>query len=150
MEIGVWLTPFGDGDLHIINTKWGSSDWSIEYADGKRYELKNEFQTGNSDLIVTVFHIDTESVFEIIFDDVGAYRLLDEHGLTELWESGKVKSNCFKVKEHGWSQESPLSFFMHSKDGWSYLISTEDECVEVVSTSEPQIVLKQKVTATYV
>jgi len=84
MEIDVWTTPFGEGDLFIINTKWGASERSIEYASGKRYEFKNEFQSGSADLIVTVFHTNSESVFEITFDNVGGYRLLDEHGLTEL------------------------------------------------------------------
>ncbi|WP_409425120.1 MULTISPECIES: hypothetical protein [unclassified Pseudoalteromonas] len=149
MEIDDWTTPFGKGDLFIINTKWGASERSIEYANGKRYEFKNEFQSGSADLIVTVFHTDSEIVFEITFDNVGGYRLLDEHGLTELWESGEINNNCFKVRDHGWSKESPLSFFMHTNDGWSYLISTADECAEVISTKEPKIVFKQKVTATY-
>ena len=145
MEIKNWETPFGSGELHIVSTHWGTRDWYVEYPDKKRYEIDNSFHSKDTELTITIFHVDTESVFEVTFDYIGAYRLLDEHGLMELWESGKVNSNCFMVKDHAWSKESVLSFFQCTTDGWSYLIASGNECIEVLSLSEPKINFVKKI-----
>jgi hypothetical protein len=147
LEITDWITPFNSGDLCIINIRWGEPDWFVEYpSKRKRYEIKNNFNSDENGLTITVFHLDTESVYEILFGDAGAFRMLDEHGLTEIWTSGKKPRgiNCFKVRNHGWSKESPLSFFMKSKDGWSYLVATDFECIEIIAKEPPKIIFKEK------
>ncbi len=38
----------------------------------------------------------------------------------------------FKVRNHGWTEESPLSFVHGRVGGWSYVIATDDQCVEML------------------
>lgn len=137
MEIQSWETPIGNGDIFIINLVWGCRDWYVEYPDGLRYEVSTPGLTAD-DLKVQIFHSKTETLYEMYCESPGAYRMLDEHGLMEIWSSDKILPNTFKVSSHGWSNESPLSFFHHSKDGWSYIIATDGECLEVVTRLEPQ------------
>jgi len=74
------------------------------------------------------------------FDDVSGFRVLDEHGLDELWNASKSTprpvSTTFKVKGHLWQTESELSWIMKSCE-FSYMIATNWDCLEVITNSEP-------------
>lgn len=97
-------------------------------------------------MVVRVFSVKLEAVYQIHFYDVGAFRVLDEHGLQEMIEALRENDSfpTFRARHHGWSLESPLSFHMGTEEGWSYVIMTGWDCVEVLSQSEPQIVLESK------
>jgi len=69
--------------------------------------------------------------------------MLDEHGLLELWEKRdeqKIKlKSTFKVRNHLWAKESPLTLFHGNSDEWSHIVSTDNECLEVVCEKSPSI-----------
>lgn len=78
------------------------------------------------------------SVYRVAFDNVSAFRVLDEHGLLELWQGQRPARTAFRVRNHAWTRESPVTFL--GSDGWSFVVATDDTCIEIVSASEPEIV----------
>ncbi|ABV38301.1 hypothetical protein Ssed_3697 [Shewanella sediminis HAW-EB3] len=143
MIFDTWDTPFNEGELFLVNATWGGDEWSVSYPDGKTYRLP--MPTGSKEILtLTLFHLETEAIYELRFQSASAFRVLDEGGLLDIWSEKQTNHNCFKVKGHGWSEGSPVSFAMGSDDGFSYCISTDDDCVEVVCDQPPEIFFKQK------
>jgi len=143
MMFDTWDTPFNLGELFLVNAMWGGDEWSVSYPGGKTYRLP--IATGSKEILtLTVFHLETEGLYELRFPSASAFRVLDEGGLLDIWAEKETVHNCFKVKGHGWSEESPVSFAMGSDDGFSYFITTGDDCVEVVCDRPPEITFKQK------
>jgi hypothetical protein len=80
-----------------------------------------------------------------MFQQVSAFRVLDEHGLMEFWgettrQGGMPAQSTFRVRNHGWTKESMLSFL--PTDGWSYVVATDFDCVEIVSANPPLVTLE--------
>ena len=145
MQFDTWSTPFEFGTIFLVDLSWGTKTWTLEKADGTKYEIKGNEKLENINLIARVFHLKSEMLYEISFGIVNAYRCLDEHGLTDVWSSNPPKVNTFKIKGHGWHKESPLSFFMGSDSEWSFLLVTGDECLEVICRGEPKIRAVEKI-----
>lgn len=89
-----------------------------------------------------VYLYESDKIYRVTFDAISAVRLLDEGGLLEFW--GKTAEfgsrpgrTTFRVRNHGWTKESPISFLC--SDGWSFVIASQNECLEVVSTDPPKI-----------
>ena len=141
-----WDTAFNEGKLFLISAVWGGAEWSFSDSEGKSYQLQLP-ATSNAILTITLFHLDTESVYELRFSSASAFRVLDEAGLLHIWNERQSSTNCFKVKQHAWSEESEVTFAMGSDNGYSFIIATEDDCVEVVSQHPPQINFIQKLQA---
>ncbi len=85
---------------------------------------------------------DASSLYLVFFEVVSAFRVLDEHGLLELWEKtselgGRPAARTFKVRNHAWTKESPITFL--ASDGWSYIMATDFDCIEIVSVTPPEI-----------
>lgn len=78
------------------------------------------------------------------FIDARAFRILDEGCLLELWAASKKKprpaQSTFRVRGHAWQAESPLAWF-HGSDqsGFSYLVATDWDCLEVIVYDPPTI-----------
>lgn len=143
VEIGKWETPFIEGDLWIVSVDWGYQRFSIGLSRG--YEYMMNAHKKDYELSIKVFHVPTESVYEVNFEAAETFRVLDERGLLDIWGAEGWKGvNTAKVRGHPWSEESFLEFFSHSTDGWSFLIATDWTCVEVVTESEPDIVFVEK------
>ncbi|WP_192890952.1 hypothetical protein [Vibrio bathopelagicus] len=138
-----WDTPFNEGTLSIISVVWGGDEWRVSYSSGKSYHFQMPARA-RALLTVTLFHLESESVFELKFLSASAFRLLDEGGLLHIWSERQINHNCFKVKGHPWSIESPVTFAMGSDNGYSFFITTDDDCVEVVCRYPPEIVFLQK------
>lgn len=45
----------------------------------------------------------------------------------------------FRVRNHGWTEESPLSFMHERVGGWSYVIATDGQCVEMLEDDYQQL-----------
>lgn len=139
VELASWDTPFKGKDLEILSVSYGV------------FDHLNLNLNESPELLVRVQCLVTKNIYQVHFDNVGAFRVLDEHGLQEIisfpFHKG-IKSTfpALKVRKHGWSTESPLSFFMGTDEGWSYMIMTGWDCVEVLTRDEPVIVLEVKVT----
>jgi len=139
MQFDTWSTPFEHGTIFLVDLSWGAKTWTLEKADGTKYEIKGNDKLDNVDLVARVFHLESEMLYEIAFGIVNGHRCLDEHGLTEIWSSNPPQTNTYKIKGHSWHNESPLSFFMGNDNEWSYLIVTGDECLEVICRNEPSV-----------
>ena len=152
VEFAAWETPFKDGELTILDVRFETGHSEIAYqAEGIGFTLPRKYGLGDAGLTVRLFHKETAAVYALSFERVGAFRLLDEHGLLELWEEtdrqgGRPAQSTFKVRNHLWSKESPLSFVHHAKDDWSFVIATDWDCVEIVCEEPPDIQLEEKVS----
>lgn len=87
------------------------------------------------------------SVVCFSFAHVSAFRVLDEDGLTELWHASaktpRPAQTTFRVRGHKWQFESELSWLMGgTEDFYSFMIATDGDCLEVVSSKEPSIELR--------
>lgn len=94
------------------------------------------------DLVARVCSLDTKSIYRLVFPAIAAMRLLDEGGLLEFWQKtqklgGRPGLTTFRVRNHAWAHESVVSFL--GSDGWSFVIASDNECLEVVSVSAPII-----------
>jgi len=137
MEFESWSTPFESGSVWLVDLSWGTKEWTLKKPDGVKFAIKGEAKHKNYELIARVFHEDSQTIFELLFESVNGFRCLDEHGLTEVWNNNRPNFNTFKLKGHGWHKESPLTFFMGNDGEWSHLIVTADECLEVVCSESP-------------
>jgi len=128
VKIKIWETPFKDGNIEIISTVWE------EYAD--------------NELSIKIYHMKSKSIYLINFKYISAYRMLDEHGLLEIWGERDKQSlqivNTYLVKGHIWSEESIISFLQAYQDGYSFLIATEGMCVEIIAPDIPLIQMIKK------
>ena len=139
MEFETWVSPFEEGTVWIVDVSWGTDKWSLTKSSGSKVEILSNPKHKGFDLIVRVFHEETEALYELAFETVNAHRLLDEHGLLYLWSSERPNKNTFKLKGHAWHEESPLSFAMGNCQEWSHMLVTNDECLEVICRESPTV-----------
>lgn len=130
------MSGFGDG-------KFAFEAWSTPFANESVEVLDVSFsRTQPKNLGIRVGVTETASVYLVTFDYVSAFRVLDEHGLTEIWaktaeQNGRPAQTTFRIRNGLWSKESVLSFV--PSDGWSYVIATNWGCVEIATKSLPVI-----------
>lgn len=150
MEFQSWPTLFENGSLWLVDLSWGTKEWTLEKSNGVKYLIKGDAKHEYHELVARVFHEESQTIYELLFESVNGFRCLDEHGLTEVWSEQRPKFNTFKIRGHGWHKESPLTFFMGNDGEWSHLIVTSDECLEVVCRESPtvKVIGKAEVFAT--
>lgn len=124
VEFAEWATPFTDVAVDILD---------IAYAARAQ---------GDSELVARVQARDNGAVYRLVFPAVAAMRLQDESGLLELWRKteelgGRPGRTSFRVRHHAWARESVLVFL--ESEGWSFVIASDDTCLEVVSAAAPAI-----------
>lgn len=146
MEVKDWNTPFSEGTIYIVDLSWNGKHFSVKYPDGSGYDLEGSKRHSDYQLIISVFHEESESLYDVMFEAVSGFRLLDEGGLLELWTQGTKFPNSALIKGHLWSKESPLTFISGFEDEWSHLIATSDECAEIVSDQHPEIRFIEKIS----
>jgi hypothetical protein len=139
-EFGEWTTPFTDAAVDILE---------VSYAPGPappppahRHAASPLREHDGSDLVVRVHDRDAGVTYRLAFPTIAAMRLLDEGGLLEIWQKttelgGRPGRTTFRVRNHAWTNESVLSFL--ASDGWSFVIASDDACLEVVSATAPAI-----------
>jgi hypothetical protein len=138
----VMRVQYLEGDLEY-GTRTGDNEFTF-YASPARVDLNKQ------KLVVTVFSQEKSAVFDLSFFDTFGFRVLDECGLTEIWNEYDKKravglggARLFRISGHSWSKESVLSFL---PSPYSWMISTDWDCVEVISMNEPQIERIDEVT----
>ena len=116
LQFQAWATPFSSADVDIL---------AVSYGPGRVHALVGR----------------GESVHLVSYTDVIAHRVLDEHGLMELWraasESPPPATTTFKVRGHSWMRERPNSF--HLGGDWSFMIAIKGDCLEVVCKTAPTV-----------
>lgn len=136
-EFGEWTTPFTDAPVEILEVAYaprGTEPHMLVHASSRDQEGR--------DLVARVCSLDTKSIYRLVFPAIAAMRLLDEGGLLEFWQKtqklgGRPGLTTFRVRNHAWAHESVVSFL--GSDGWSFVIASDNECLEVVSVSAPII-----------
>lgn len=116
-----WETPFENSTIDLIGAEF-SEDATLTFRVRVR---------------------ETGSIYRVSFAHVSAFRVLDEHGLLEIWKKtkemgGRPGSTTFRIRNHLWTKESPISFL--ASDGWSYVAASDDYCIEAVAGNMPTIV----------
>lgn len=117
---GPWETPFENARVELRR---------VEYRNGGALEFD-------------VHDLDADADYRVSFAEISAFRVLDEHGLQELWEKTselgeRPGASSFKVRNHAWTRESPITFL--ASEGWSYIVATDFDCIEIVSVIAPCI-----------
>lgn len=126
---GPWATPFADAAVDILG---------VSSAQSPEGDVPG--------LTARVRDLGTGQVWRVVFATITAMRLQDEGGLLEVWQrtseiGGRPGRTTFRVRNHGWTRESPITFL--ASDGWSFVIATDDLCLEVVSATPPVIAEEQ-------
>lgn len=139
-EFGEWTTPFTDAAVEIVEVAYASRRTLPAHTCAHAASILRKHD--GSDLVARVHARDTNTTYRLVFPAIAAMRLLDEGGLLEFWEKttelgGRPGRTTFRVRNHAWTRESVVSFL--ASDGWSFVIASDDECLEVVSATFPTI-----------
>jgi hypothetical protein len=112
----------------------GRGVWQIVRIDYARQQLTVVAQDAKSDTSISVR-----------FDNVVAYRVMDERDLGEYWPACSSPNGwVFSIQSGGWlSQESvrPGNCIEFYADVQEYLVAGFTDCVSVLCTSEPRVEL---------
>ena len=142
IEFAAWPTDVENDDLTLVGVKYGGHAAIDFVKDNHAIELTLDYADSQNELEATFISREKMAGVVFRFNDVSAYRVLDEHGLVDLWNASKKKprpaSTTFKVKGHLWQTESELSWIMGGCD-FSYMVATGWDCLEVISDSEPSV-----------
>lgn len=142
-EFGEWKTPFADATIEVLEVVHSPPRRWPEAA-APHYRTNSLLRShAAADLVARIYAYGLDKIFRVTFDTIEAMRLLDEGGLVELWAKtealgGRPAQTTFRARNHAWTEESVLSFL--ATDGWSFMIASDNECLEVVSTNPPVIV----------
>ena len=86
IEFSSWDTPFREGDIHIVSVEYGTGPFNVTYNDPNRsYSINEDRPEDTPALIAKILDTTSEQLFALSFETITGYRLLDEHGLTEIW-----------------------------------------------------------------
>ena len=145
VEFEKWETPFSAGGIFMVSVVWGQGPTELSSSHPpRRFRCNSDQPKETPALTACIFSFDQERLYSLSFEVVSGFRVLDEHGLTEIWGAedydSQVLGNCFRVRNHSWHKESPVTFLFGMPGEWSYLVTTLEDCLEVVSGSEPKIV----------
>ena len=144
VEFAAWDTPISGDDLFLIDISFNQGDWWGEIPSrGIRFEVPARYPEIAQGLQICLVSVEKRALYQISARDVEAFRMLGEHGLTELWQAtadqgSRPAKSTFRVRNHGWSRESFLSFEF-ALDRYSFMIVTDTECVEIVTHEEPVV-----------
>lgn len=139
-----WDTPFKDDDVEIFDLQYGNGGLETIFHDkNQKLSLPRKRNLDFHDLEIKIVSYQSNTIYSILYENISAFRLLDEHGLCDLWNAleKRPSKTTFRVRNHGWCEESPLSFFMSGNE-YSFIIATDWECLEVICPSEPKIIDK--------
>jgi len=141
-EFEQWATPFTNAAVEILEVVYSPNrPWPEDARP--HYRSNSLLRTHNdADLVARIYVYESKNIYRVTFNSISAMRLLDEGGLLEFWLKteelgGRPGQTTFRVRNHGWAEESLISFL--ETDGWSFVIASENECLEVVSAETPEI-----------
>jgi len=142
-EFSQWQTPFENSRIAVLEVAY-HSDISLpnQYQSGHQHQsfFKSSWE---AKLEIRLYAYDGNCIYRVSFDAVSAFRVLDEHGLTQLWErtaelGGHPGQTTFKVRNHLWAEESLISF-PGAQDGWLFVIASDWDCVKIVALTQSTI-----------
>jgi hypothetical protein len=144
IEFSPWPTEVENDTLTLVGLKYGGFSRVDYVQEGYSLELQLDYGDIEDGLEVTFISQEKKAGVSFYFEKVSAFRVLDEHGLVDLWNasanSPRPAQTTFKVKGHRWQEESELSWVMPNCE-YSYMVATGFDCVEVVADCEPTVKL---------
>ena len=162
VEFSDWETPFQNDEISILGVQYlgGGLDMK-DYRAGFGFAAEDRWDMAGYELIVHLCSwrrdepwsaSSTAKIYALSFKWIGGFRVLDEVGLLELWEAtaksgGRPAHSTFRVRNHLWSRESPVPFLAVASDGWSFVVASGWDCIEVIARMEPEITLVEELSA---
>ncbi|MGC6401534.1 hypothetical protein ACNI3Q_13255 [Sphingomonas sp. FW199] len=142
IEFAPWMTAVENDDLTLVGVRYGGHE-AINFAkDDHTVELTLDYDDCENELEATFISREKMAGVVFYFNDVDGFRVLDEHGLVDLWNASmdtpRPASTTFKVKGHLWQTESELSWIMRDCE-FSYMVATNGDCLEVITGCEPSV-----------
>jgi hypothetical protein len=146
IEFAPWPTLVENDELHLVSVRYGHAPQRVDFvSEGFSLELPGGEDNKVGALEAIFLSREKRAAVVFVFDDVSAFRVLDEHGLVDMWnasaETARPANTTFKVKGHQWQEESHLSWFMRGCE-FSFVIATGWDCLEVVTGTEPTVELR--------
>ncbi len=145
VEFAPWPTIVENDDLCLgrLSFDLGAPLVTLN-QEGISYSPPQSAAPPCQELQATFFSIEKRAVIRFKWNDVIAFRVLDENGLLQIWEASaaapRPAQSTFRARGHAWADESFLVFFSGGeKARYSYFVATDDWCLEVVSHSEPEV-----------
>lgn len=127
VEIARWETPFEYGDLSLVSLTFGNGAIRVFSKEEEIwYTWPPSAAEGEGDpLTIRLFNRHDSKVYDIRFEDVEVFRVLDEADLGNVWSApGYTKRATLQVR---YQHETTFERYK----GWSLLIATDDHCVEI-------------------
>ena len=121
-----WETPVTNSDLSLKFVRF----------DAEKEILKAAFKD-----------YATQQRISFTFANCWTFRVLDERGLTELWNASsktpRPAQTTFMVRGHTWQLESSLEWLWNCDAPYfSYMIATNSDCLEVIAPAPPDISMR--------
>jgi hypothetical protein len=144
VEFADWPTVIENDRLELVELVYRGLGTCVELPPEEvRLEVRPRRVAG-PEFFAVFLSLDTRRLYRVSVDVPGAFRVLDEHGLTEIWNASSEQGSrpagtTFRVRNHGWSRESELSFFMGAEEGFSYMVATDWDCLEIVCRTPPLV-----------
>lgn len=144
IEFAEWRTEVENDQLTLVAIRYGGWAKTDLVQEGISLELAVGQGDTDGDLEATFISLEKRAGVRFAFENVSAFRVLDEHGLVDLWlasdDRPRPANTTFKVKGHKWQRESELSWFMADCE-YSFMIATSLDCLEVVAKREPRVTM---------
>lgn len=153
IEFREWTTPVEFDDLQLVDLKFQATS-SIGFPqDGFSLRSPANRLVEPGCLEATFLSREKRSLITFRYAAVAAFRVLDEHGLTDLWASSnraQPGSTTFRVRGHLWQKESFLVWFHGSDESqFSWMVATGWHCLEVITDVEPLVSITPAVVTDY-
>jgi hypothetical protein len=145
VEFAPWATIVENDELHLGRLSFDIGSPLVTFPKkGITYDLPPAAQPQARELEAFFISTDRETIVQFSFNEVIAFRVLDEGGLLELWEASASKprpaQTTFRARGHAWADESLLVFLGERNEArFSYFVATDDMCVEVVCLETPEV-----------
>ena len=153
VEFAEWKTSVEFDELQLVDLRFQSTTAVGFPQEGFTLSIPRNPLLEKGCLEATFLSRQKRAIVTFRFDAVAAFRVLDEHGLLNIWASpncAKPAPATFRVKGHQWQKKSFLVWFHGAdEDRVSWMIATGWECLEVVTDAEPAVTEEAAIVADY-
>lgn len=132
MRFDRWNTAFCDMDVQILSLSYRTHRVTAGTQEPRSNELRSrsvEVISGEDRFRIDADAIRSASWLKRIAGIVG-------RADAQAPRPGRI---TFRVRNHGWTEESPLSFMHERVGGWSYVIATDGQYVEMLEDDYQQL-----------
>lgn len=144
VQFSPWDTEVKDDDLTLVSITFKANPNVSFPNEGVSVQFGDEEEAPYGFLDAIFLSREKRSAVQFLFQSVWAFRVLDEGGLMQLWEASSRTPRpafaTFRVRGHAWQDESALVWVTGTdKEHFSYMVATQNECLEVVTHERPKV-----------